>query len=188
MKQKKWLIPILSLVLLVQMLAPAGLILYHENLNRQIDSQGTQYRIPVLIDAVYEGTVQYSFVDTYLFYSGGGANYIALDTDGNGVTQLYNCYDEQPPTDIPYIRCVNRNAFPYKRTVSIADKSLVYSSEPRFFDYSAEKEQEMAIYRAVSYHEWFLHIAVYKGNCTVRGIYDKDGVPCEQALLALLSA
>lgn len=187
MKQKKWLIPILALVLLVQMLAPVGLILYHENLNRQIDAQGAQYRVAVIIDSVYEGTVQYSFTDTYLFYSGGGTTYIALDTDENGITQLRNCYDKQPPTDIPYIRCVNRNAFPYKRTVSIADKSIVYNSEPQIFIYSAEKEKEMSIYRAVSEHEWFLHISVYKGNCTVRGIYDKDGVPCEQALRALLS-
>lgn len=45
MKQKKWRIPILVLVLLVQLLAPVGLITYHRQLNRNIETKGEIYRI-----------------------------------------------------------------------------------------------------------------------------------------------
>lgn len=188
MKQKKWLIPILALVLLVQMLAPVGLILYHQNLNRNIAEKGEVYRIAVTIDLITEGVVYYNLVNTYYGYPHTSTTYFILNTDKNGVTTLSNPLSEKPLGDKPYIRCVNPNEFPYSCAYETGIESLSYTE--RYLDPSRTDlyVPELLERQANITQNWYLELAVYQGGYAVRGIYDKDGVPCEQALRALLSA
>ncbi|MGN0568997.1 MAG: hypothetical protein ACI4N4_00655 [Candidatus Fimenecus sp.] len=187
MKQKKWLIPILALVLLVQILAPVGLILYHKNLNRDISEKGEIYRVAVSIESVYDGSVRYDFVDFYNPYSVNNSTaYFVLETDDNGMTSLSESLYEKPNEDIPYIRCVNTDAFPYNRTYLIEDTNLYYAGALIDISRTDLFAPELIAKQTVALQKWYLELSVYNGNFIVRGIFDENGTPCEQALKELL--
>lgn len=187
MKQKKWRIPILVLVLLVQLLAPVGLITYHRQLNRNIETKGEIYRIAVSITRVCDGNLYYDLVDSFIMHYDTSTVYFILDTDENGITHLSNSLSEKPPADMPYIRCVNQNTFPFFCNYPIEDTSLDYSGVKinlnRLDLYSPEL---IAQQLAVAQKEWYLELSVYKGIYTVRGIFDENGVPCEEILRQVL--
>lgn len=186
MKQKKWLVPILVLVLLVQMLAPVGLILYHETLNRNIAEKGEIYRIAVSIDFISAGTVYYDLVDAHYGYSSASTTYFILYTDENGVTTLSDAFSEKPLDDEPYIRCVNPNEFPYRRAYETGITSLSYEErhlDPQRTDLYAPELLER---QANITQNWYLELAVYQGGYAVRGIVNENGVPCEQILPQIL--
>ncbi|MGN0572135.1 MAG: hypothetical protein ACI4K9_08145 [Candidatus Fimenecus sp.] len=188
MKQKKRLIPILVLVLLVQLLAPVGLIIYHNSLNRDIQTQGDIYRIEIEIHSINAGTVYYSPINFYIGYSEKpGTAYCTIHTNENGISGLDTPTAKKPSGDTPYIRCVNPNTFPYHCVYETGIQSLSYTDrkiDPTRTDLYAPSL--IAQQAAFAEKDWYLELAVYRGNYTVLGIVDENGVPCEQVLQQIL--
>lgn len=178
MKQRKWLIPVLVLVLLVQMLAPVGLIGYQHKANRDLEQKGKIYRIPVSINSIYYGDIYYHIKDFHFKYPEKLPAYFILYTDVDGITYFNDLTYKKPSGDTPYIRFADTDLFPYSCMCQIEDTDLEYL---RRYPYSDENDDDLV------YHQnWFLELTVYKGNYTIHGIVDDEGTPCEQLLSALL--
>lgn len=178
MKQKKWLIPILVLVLLLQVLAPVGLIAYHNKVNRDLEQKGEIYRIPVSINSINYGDVYYRIKDFHFKYPEKLPAYFVLYTDVDGITYFNDLTYKKPSDDMPYIRFADTDLFPYSCMCQIEDTDLEYMR--RYFYYD-EDDNDL-----VSKQNWYLELTVYKGHYTIHGIVDEDGMPCEQLLNALL--
>lgn len=115
---------------------------------------------------------------------------ICLYSDENGITKLSNPFSEKPLDDKPYIRCVNRNEFPYRCAYDTGIETLSYDA----WDYNLQRtdlytqallEQQAAVSQAVA-QNWYVELAVYRGGYTVLGIVNENGVPCEEILRQVL--
>lgn len=179
MKRKKWLIPILTLVLLVQILAPVGLIVYHKNIDLNLHQKGEKYLFAIQIYYIGNGMVNYNFTDFHVGALGKSPAYFVIYTDENGVACLDKPIHEKPSEGTPYIRCTDTESFPYERTYETGDTDLMYVKTGGIF-HSDENIDLVAL------KNWFLEVSVYKGNYAVLGIVDENGTPCEQALKELL--
>lgn len=186
MKTKKLLTFLLALVLLVQLFAPVGLIVYHKTLNRDIETKGDIYRIAVIVDFITEGVVYYDLVNAYYGYPSASITYFILYPDENGITKLSNPFSEKPLDDKPYIRCVNPNGFPYRCAYDTGIETLSYNE--RYLDPSRTDlyAPELLERQADITQNWYVELAVYRGGYTVLGIVDENGVPCEEILQQVL--
>lgn len=198
MKQKKLSI-CLILVLVLQFLVPVGMIAFSTASERNLQENGTVYKMEIRIYSVTNGILYFELTDeeisahmpyAYFEYDATPNNYVyfIMGTDANGKDCFVNCVTERPSNDLPYMR-VNP-----KHIESLTQYELP-STVPDYYPPRQIEESALHLfvddYRqqdAVAAQKWYLHLLVYQGKFEVKGIFDENGNPVETQLPKLILA
>ncbi|MBQ4644383.1 MAG: hypothetical protein IJB72_01325 [Clostridia bacterium] len=152
---KKLMLPILVVSIVVQLLVPVGMIAYGNKAEDDLQKYGKEFKIPVYIQNIYNGSVEVKFYDYFYLYNTG--DYIVLEENENGYTNLEKVQSKKPKThDYIYVTSENQ--------IKLGAEFLIDA------DITAWRIREESAY---------LVIKVYNGNFEIVELY-MDGVPAEE--------
>ncbi len=104
---KKFMLPILIVSIVVQLLVPVGMIGYGNKAEEDLQKYGKEFKIPVYIQNIYNGSVEVKFYDYFYLYNTG--DYIVLEENENGYTNLEKVQSKKPKThDYIYVTSENQ--------------------------------------------------------------------------------
>ena len=151
---KKFTLPILIMSIVVQLLVPDWMISYGNKAEEDLQEYGREFKIPVYIQSIYNGSMDVRFYEYNLFQIG---HYAVLQEDENGYANLMQTQSTKPKTsDYIYVTSENKLKLgeDYKIDADITSWSV------------GEKSA-------------YLVIKVYNGELEIVGLY-MDGVPAEE--------
>lgn len=151
---KKLMLPILIISIVVQLLVPVWMIAYGNKAEKDLQKYGKEFKIPVYIQSVYNGSVDVKFYEYNLFQIG---YYAVLEEDENGYANLMQTQPTKPKTS-NYIYVTSENK------LRLGEDFLI--------------DEDITAFR-VHEESAYLVIKVYNGNFEVVELY-MDGVPAEQ--------
>lgn len=193
MKNKK-LAVCLILVLVLQLLVPVGMIAFSTTSERDLQENGTVFKMEIRIESVYDGVLRFSFTDenyfgflaAHLDYSKPNASvYMIMGTDAYGQGRFADCVLERPIDDLPYMRVDAKkmeelSSYEVPETVPLYFQYSEYAIRNWWNPDTAQKQD------LVAEQKWYLHLLVYKGKFQVQGITDEYGNSAETQLPKLL--
>ena len=151
---KKLMLPILIISIVVQLLVPVGMIVYGNKAEDDLQKYGKEFKIPVYIQSIYNGSVDVRFYVYDLYRIG---HYAVLEEDENGYANLGQVQDTKPKTS-NYIYITSENK------LKLGEDFLIDA------DITAWRIREESAY---------LVIKVYNGNFEIVELY-MDGIPAEE--------
>lgn len=150
---KKLMLPMLIISIVIQLLVPVGMIVYGNKAEEDLLKYGKEFKIPVYIQSIYNGSIDVRFYDYSLYRIG---TYAIMEEDEEGFANLSTIVEAKPETS-DYI-CVT------------------WENKEKLADFSINSDFDSSIvYEESSY----LLIKVYNGDFEVIGLY-MDGIPAEE--------
>ena len=92
---KKLMLPILIISIAIQLLVPVGMIVYGNKAEEDFLKHGKEFRIPVYIQSIYDGSVDVRFYDYNLYRIG---TYAVMKEDEDGFANLSTIVEAKPKT------------------------------------------------------------------------------------------
>ncbi len=151
---KKFMLPILIISIVVQLLVPVWMIVYGNKAEEDLQKYGKEFKIPVYIQSIHNGSMDVRFYEYNLFQKG---HYAVLEEDENGYANLIQTQPTKPKTS-DYIYITSENKLKLGEDYSIDA------------DITAWRVGEKSAY---------LVIRVYNGEFEIVELY-MDGVPAEE--------
>lgn len=193
MKNKKLAVGLI-LVLILQLLVPVGMIAFSTTSEKDLQENGTVFKMEIRIESVYDGVLRFSFTDenysnflfAHLDYSKPNASvYMIMGTDAYGQGRFANCVSERLGNDLPYMRVDAKgmeelSSYEVPETVPYYFCNALYYATQNSNSDTAQKQDSVAA------QKWYLHLLIYKGKFQVQGITDEYGNPAETQLPKLL--
>ena len=103
---KKFTLPILIMSIVVQLLVPVWMISYGNKAEEDLQEYGREFKIPVYIQSIYNGSMDVRFYEYNLFQIG---HYAVLQEDENGYANLMQTQSTKPKTsDYIYVTSENK--------------------------------------------------------------------------------
>lgn len=150
---KKLMLPMLIISIVIQLLVPVGMIVYGNKAEEDLLKYGKEFKIPVYIQSIYNGSIDVRFYDYSLYRIG---TYAIMEEDEEGFANLSTIVEAKPKST-DYI-CVT------------------WENKEKLADFSINSDFDSSIvYEESSY----LLIKVYNGDFEVIGLY-MDGIPAEE--------
>lgn len=151
---KKLMLPILIISIVVQLLVPVGMIAYGNKAEDDLQKYGKEFKFPANVYSVENGNVNFSIVDSVVFYGNDG--YGVIQEDSNGYAYFVETTAGKPKgTD--YIRLNDKN-------------------REEIDTFSVESEYA---YRNIVEESAYLVVKVYNGDLEVVELY-LDGIPAQE--------
>lgn len=151
---KKLMLPILIVSIIVQLLVPVGMIAYGNKAEDDLQKYGKEFKFPANVYSVEKGSVNYSILESVVFYGNGG--YGVIKEDSNGYAYFVETTAGKPKgTD--YIRLNDKN-------------------REEIDTFSVESEYA---YRNIIEESAYLVVKVYNGDIEVVELY-LDGIPAQE--------
>ncbi len=185
----------LIIVLLLQLSAPVGLIVYAKKSEKNMQENGALYKMEITILSIYEGVMRYDFTDIgtaatlyeHYFSPSNKRMYLLLETDENGQAFFRENTLEKPSGDIPYIQ-VDAERFNALTQYDVPETVPSYSQWRHITEANAYLYEESTIenWDPVAAQKWYLYLRVYNGRFTVEEITDAYGNPVETRLPELV--
>lgn len=152
--RKRIMLPILIISIIIQLLVPVGMIIYGNNADAMLEKYGKEFKVPVSVQSIYEGSVDIRIYGYYWYETG---SYVAVKESREADTDVLEEYgDTKPETDY-YIRVTAEN----KKKLN-----------------SFEVDSDYTLWR-ITEESAYLIIKVYKGNFEVVNLYI-DNIPAEE--------
>jgi len=151
---KKLMLPILIVSIVVQLLVPVGMIAYGNKAEEDLQKYGKEFKIPANVYSVEHGKVNFSIVESVVFYGNDGYGVIKEKSDG------YAYFVETTvgkPKGTDYIRLNEENRIEMD-TFSV---DCGYA------------------YRNITEESAYLVVKVYNGDLEVVDLY-MDGIPAQE--------
>lgn len=151
---KKFMLPILIISIAVQLLVPVGMIAYGNKAENDLQKYGKEFKLPANVYSVENGNVNFSIVESVVFYGTGGYGVIKESSDG-------------------YAYFVDETAGKPRGTDFIRLNEENRKKIDTFF-----VECEYA-YRNIIEESAYLVVKVYNGDVEVVDLY-MDGIPAQE--------
>ncbi len=151
---KKLMLPILIISIIIQLLVPVGMIAYGNKAENDLQKYGKEFKFAANVYSVEYGIVNFSIVESVVFYGNDG--YGVIKEDSNGYAYFVETTAGKPKgTD--YIRLNDKN-------------------REEIDAFSVESEYA---YRNIIEESAFLVVKVYNGDLEVVELY-MDGIPAQE--------
>lgn len=184
---KKWL-PILALcaVIVLQLAAVTGFIVYYVQLDDKIETLGTEYRFRIILESVDEdGTIRFYPAESNRFYSYvmnddfRKAVTVTVPDDADEYAELGTILDEVPDSG-EYLLVDRPNAFPVENTYASGNANLYNSTEddfssyaynylPAYYESRPTWDTDEEVY--TTQPEAYVTVRIYRGHAAITGMY-----------------
>lgn len=172
--KRKLLFSALCAVIVLQLAAVAGFIVYYESLDSKIETQGTEYRFRVVLDSVLpDGSILFSTEQDlnsfyyYYYHNGQNAKVVMLKAGEDGFTEFGDMSDSVP-NEGAYILLDRPNMFPNENEYASGNTNLYDPLHDSFgIYYEPYWDQETTTRQPEAY----VTVRVYRGHAAITGMY-----------------
>ena len=178
--KKKWILVLLCAVIVLQLSALAGFIMYYNNLDSKIETQGTEYRFRVLLESIEpDGTIHFSTGNgyddlfTYDYYYSGDSNStkaVRLKVDADGFASFGSRLDSVPK-DGDYLLLNRPNAFPNTTEYASGNTALYNPTNFNLLSYYHNKTSRIDSDVSFEQPEAYVTVRIYQGHAAITGMY-----------------